>query len=747
MTAAAFRPNAPLATFAAGLVTTIAVAALLWTTATERDSEAFHAAARDAENAIVTRVETSVALLRGAAGLFSSAAPAIDAAAFRRYVARLQLREQYPGILGIGYTLRIAPGQRAAVEQRIRAEGAPGFRVWPAEPRTEYHSIIYLEPLDERNRAAIGYDMYTEATRRAAMARARDVGQASASGVVELVQEIDERKQPGFLIYVPVYSGGIVPDSVDARREQLLGFAYSPIRAGDFLSSSFTTPPTAALAVYHGTSPSPQSLLYEVPREGSRPRFEATKTIDVAGQPWTFVFRSRMTFTSSLVLPLAVIAAGIALSLLLAVLVNRESVARWQAQQSLERERTARSEAERASVMKDEFLATISHELRTPLSTIVGWTELLRRGAVPQREIGNAVEVVFRNAKAQAKLIDDLLDMSRIISGKLRLDVQAVNTAAVVHDAVAALRPAAEAKDLRLQLLVDTSDLTVRGDPARLQQVVWNLLANAIKFTPRGGRVQVALERSDSCARLVVSDTGEGIEPEALDRIFGRFQQADASITRRHGGLGIGLALVKQLVDMHGGKVSASSAGKGTGATFVVELPLMIVHAAAEGARSAAAATECDLAGITVLAVEDESDARELMRRVLEDAGASVHCVANADEALAALTRMRPDVVLSDIGMPGVDGYEFMRRVRALPSEQGGNVPAAAITAYARHEDRLEALRAGFQTHVVKPVGPEEFVAVVAALARRSTGRTSTWQGQAVGAGSRFDQSSNGSPT
>src|SRR5688500_70299 len=411
--------------------------------------------------------------------------------------------------------------------------------------------------------------------------------------------------------------------------------------------------------------------------------------------------------------------------------VSRDVTARRRAQaereQLLEAERAARAEAERVSLIKDEFLATLSHELRTPLNAIVGWSQILSARGHADEELAEGLAVIERNARVQTQLIEDLLDMSRIVSGKVRLEVQQVELQDVVKAAVASVRHSADAKGIRLQAVLDPLAGPVRGDPGRLQQCFWNLLSNAIKFTPKGGRVQVSLERANSHVDVCVVDSGEGIRPEFLPHLFERFRQGDASTTRRHGGLGLGLSIVKNLVELHGGKVRAHSAGAGQGSTFCIELPVMVVHpprAPAQRAHAgtsggAAAADHPSLKGMTVLAVDDQSDARELIRRVLEACGARVIVAASAREGLALVPRERPDVIISDIGMPGEDGYQFIREVRRLKSEEGGRTPAAALTAFARAEDRTRALRAGYQTHVAKPVEPTELTAAVASLALR----------------------------
>ncbi|HET9531462.1 MAG TPA: ATP-binding protein, partial [Blastocatellia bacterium] len=389
------------------------------------------------------------------------------------------------------------------------------------------------------------------------------------------------------------------------------------------------------------------------------------------------------------------------------------------------------AELKQNSRLKDEFLATVSHELRTPLNAILGWARMLRTGRLDEENRSRAVETIERNARLQAQLIEDLLDVSRIITGKLRLNAQPVTLVTVVEAAIDSLRPSIEAKGLRLEVTLDPRAGPVSGDPDRLQQVLWNILSNAVKFTPKSGRIQVRLERINSHTEITVSDTGKGITPEFLPFVFDRFSQADGSMTRLQGGLGLGLAIVRHLVELHGGSVHAYSPGEGLGATFTVRLPLMIVQDSERFPREAAqrrhptaghdVSFECSamLDGLKVLVVEDEPDARELLVAVLGQCGAVVTAVASAAEGLAYIEESKPDVIVSDIEMPGEDGYSFIRKVRSLESRSGGRTLAAALTAYARVEDRLRALSAGFDTHVAKPVEPAEIVAVVASLAGR----------------------------
>ena len=398
----------------------------------------------------------------------------------------------------------------------------------------------------------------------------------------------------------------------------------------------------------------------------------------------------------------------------------------------LESERAARAEAERTGRMKDEFLATLSHELRTPLNAILGWTQVLRGDPANGEDVEAGLMTIERNARAQNQIIEDLLDMSKIVSGKVRLDVQPLELDQVIKSAVETMRPAADAKSIRIQALIDPEARMISGDPNRLQQVFWNLLSNAIKFTPKGGRVQVVLERIHSHLEVNVIDSGEGISPEFLPCVFDRFRQADASTTRQHGGLGLGLAIVKQLVELHGGSVHVDSPGLGQGAAFRVMLPLLAVQSfevrpdagrplPLAGLLPPAVAVEAlQLSGVRVLVVDDEADARALVKRLLEDRGARVRTAGSVVEAMELLRAETPEVLVSDIGMPEQDGYALIEQVRALPAGQGGGVPALALTAYARSEDRTKAVLAGYQTHLAKPVEAVELLVLVANLAGRA---------------------------
>jgi signal transduction histidine kinase/ActR/RegA family two-component response regulator len=380
-----------------------------------------------------------------------------------------------------------------------------------------------------------------------------------------------------------------------------------------------------------------------------------------------------------------------------------------------------------ANQLKDEFLATLSHELRTPLNAILGYARMLRSGILKEERREQALETVERNATLLTQMVEDVLDVSRIAAGKIKLHIQPVDVATVLRDALATITPAADAKGVRLESILEPHVEPAAGDPDRLQQVIWNLLSNAVKFTPRGGRVQMRLQRVNSHIEVTVSDTGVGISEDFLPHLFERFRQGDSTTTRAHGGLGLGLAIARRIVELHGGRIHAFSPGEGKGSTFRIELPVMIVHAEVDHdvrvhprteGRRAAHVEFAMLPDISVLAVDDDPDALGLVREILESAGARVRTATSARSALESIAGEPPDVLVSDLGMPEMDGFDLIQRIRGLEGA-AKELPAAALTAYARSEDRAKALRLGFEMHLAKPIDPSELIAAVASLARR----------------------------
>ena len=414
---------------------------------------------------------------------------------------------------------------------------------------------------------------------------------------------------------------------------------------------------------------------------------------------------------------------GISISILsqarLSLLVKR--------QQLLASEQDARRAAEDANRLKDEFLSTVSHELRTPLNAINGWALMLRAGRLNSAQSARALETIVRSARSQNQLINDLLDVSRIIAGKMRLEVAPLKLGSVIEAAIETVRPAAEAKGIHLSALIDLGADRMSGDSERLQQVVWNLLSNAVKFAPKGGRVEVKLERADSYMEITVADNGQGIKPEFLPYVFERFRQEDSGTNRHQGGLGLGLAIVRHIVELHGGTVRVASEGLGKGATFTVVLPIAQGRAVSPdelfddtAVERLAPSNPPSLVGVRALIVDDEADARELITMMLAECGAEVRTAASATAALAACDEWRPDILIADIGMPGEDGYSLLKKLRAREKLRGGHIPAIAVTAYARREDRLRAVSVGYEYHVSKPVEPVELLAAVASLANRT---------------------------
>ena len=404
--------------------------------------------------------------------------------------------------------------------------------------------------------------------------------------------------------------------------------------------------------------------------------------------------------------------------------VSERKLAEGERERLLAREQEARAEAEAANRAKDEFLALVSHELRTPLNSIAGWVDILL--AYPDRSeahIARALEVIKRNAGLQARIIEDILDVSRIVTGKLQLDIRPVELPAIIQAAIAAVQLTAEEKQVRLRQVLDRATDPVSGDPHRLQQIVWNLLSNAIKFTPGGGEVEIRLEQTGCNARITVSDDGEGILKEFLPRIFDRFSQADSSTTRRYGGLGLGLAIVRHLVELHGGTVAAYSAGEKQGAVFTVTLPCepaQIVSPVAPGTLDDNVRSASLLAGLRILIVDDDLDSREVLAAVLALRAAEVRSAGSVREALEVLTEWNPDVLISDIGMPGEDGYDLIKEVRLRSAEEGGRIPAIALTGYAAAQEAERALAAGYQSHLSKPIEPSRLIRVIATFGRES---------------------------
>ena len=1061
----------PYAVFGGALVVTFVAALYVHRTTQAKDRARFENSVKQVSTALQSRLDTHVALLRAGTGLFA-ASVTVEPDEFHRFANQLDLPNHYPGIQGIGFSLTLQPGKRKQTIEQMRKAGHPDFRIWPEGDRPEYHTIIYLEPADRRNQAALGFDMTTEPIRRAAMERARDTGAAVASGRVTLVQEIEEPKQSGFLIYAPVYRNGAKTDTVSDRRAALEGFVYAAFRTGNLFPTILAAHEYQGIdfQVFDGPVPASANLLYDSAADAndrtSASRFGTTTTIPVTDGPWSLHFTSNNDFEAGSATNFAtftLLGGGILSLVLFAVarsqtrahdeavsaarelehsenslrksleeqtqteaalrkseeilrlanhrfrvaeeasksfhydwnleadtVVRSESFSQvlgyspkevadtWEAwkalihpddfplskdkaienlnqltednfeveyrvrhkegyychlynrgivlrteqgkvhrvigqtvditerklaeerlrdaneraivsyEQLLERisllaqklgaarelltiyrallvfarvsvpchglfvslydraidartaaygwgdgleidvselppmpvtkdgpnsravrtgnviitddymkatsghpqvvigpengrrpqsslvvpmsvlgrilgtievqsyerlaykpghatamrmaanltavaienaqllalESQARAEAEESNRLKDDFLATVSHELRTPLTAILGWARMLDSPTLPQPQFMRAIQTIQRNAKAQAELIDDILDVSRIVTGNLYLNLEPTDLTQIVEAAINVVRPTAETKHIQVETNFADQPVLVSGDAHRLQQVVWNLLSNAVKFTPQGGHVHVSTRHLGAYVNLEIVDNGQGISAEFLPHVFERFRQADSSTTRKHGGLGLGLAIVRHLVEIHGGTVHAESDGEGKGATLTVILPLLAADESVTTDDDARKSSDTlkprppELQGIHVLLVDDDAGAREVISAALNEHHARVTAVASAREAMQVIRRTPPDVLVSDIAMPIEDGYDLIGQVHELEANNGKTIPAVAITAYARVEDRRKALAAGFQSYLAKPIEPADLIEVVARLAR-----------------------------
>ncbi len=817
--------------------------------AAAKDRLRFLNAVEQAQSGIGNRLETYVAMLRATSALFAADGE-VSRARFHDFVSQLELSERYPGLQGIGYTTRVAPSALDSLQLAIRASGLPEFSIRPRTPRSDYFSIVYIEPLNRRNRAALGYDMFSDSTRRHAMELARDSGAPVASGKVQLVQEIERRKQAGFLIYVPVYRGGSVPEKVAERRRQLLGFVYSPFRCGDLLRGVFAAEsrPRLHFAIYDGERIDPAALLFRTTEhvDTAADHLGSTARLVVAGRPWTIVYMPSSGFDIASGRGFApyVFVAGLMVSFLLFYVTRAEVLARaeterrasalrasraaleiselrfrtmieqspiaiqlfslegacvhandawevlWGAERSalvgyniltdpqleglrpeihrafsgenvmvppflydpresgkpgrrrwirlyfyplrdsngrpteialkiedvterIEAERElklAKESAEAASRAKDRFLAVLSHELRTPLTPVLSAMQMLREELDPEsREV--IVDIIRRNVELEARLIDDLLDLTRIANGKLQIEPEPVDLHELIRDTVEMSRDAIDRKRIRISLELQAAGHMVLGDPARLRQVLWNLISNAAKFTPEQGSIIVRTEDAGRRARIRVTDTGIGIEPGVLPRIFNAFEQGEQTITRRFGGLGLGLAISKMLVDLHHGTISVASDGPGTGATFTVELMKLVGAPEAPRAEPEAIAAGASGSGLRILLVDDHQDTSRVMSMLLEQKGYSVITAGSIGEALQVAASQQFDLLISDIGLPDGSGTELMRR---LSSERP--VKGIAMSGFGMEDDIRRSLDAGFQRHLIKPVDFRQLHAAVTQL-------------------------------
>ncbi|HYU77899.1 MAG TPA: CHASE domain-containing protein, partial [Vicinamibacterales bacterium] len=668
-------------------------------------------------------LDTYFEVVRAGAVLLS-ADNEINGMEFRRFVSGLQLRERYPGMEGIGFAQRVRQRDLSGFFRTIDLDGTR-VRLWPGASRSEYYPTIFLEPRDSHRTAFIGFDLASEPAVEETMVRARDTGQPEVSSKLTATDAWDETRG-NFVLVIAVYRLGVPLPTLDARRRALVGFVFSAFRSEQLLQSIVTSiSPSLVFDVYDGTAAMPEALLSKANPPGMSGRYRSSEVIEVGGREWLIAANS-IADPPSLIPPAArqTLFGGLALSFML-FLITRAQVHAWETASRHEAElrasaqalRESESQAQAANRAKDEFLGTLSHELRTPLNVVLGWISILRLGPLTEERRAHALEIIERNARHQAELIDDLLDVSRIVTGKVRLQLRPVAVASIVSTVVDSVRPSADAKGIEINMVSATESSTIRGDPDRLHQIAWNLVSNAIKFTPAGGSVSVELTRIGEDVALTVRDTGVGIAPDFLPHVFERFRQADSSTTRTHGGVGLGLAIARHLVDLHGGTIEAHSEGLGQGAEFIVKFPAVAVSVTSAPAPLLAMAPLAAprLDSVRVLVVDDDAHTRDLLTEALSMTGARVTSADSARHALDRLSKETVDIIVSDIAMPDEDGFWLMQRVRALPGEVA-KTPAIALTALARTEDRVRVMDAGYQMHLAKPVQLGELQAALATL-------------------------------
>jgi signal transduction histidine kinase/ActR/RegA family two-component response regulator len=698
------------------LVLTGTVSWYAWTTAETEDQLRFQNLVQKNQAILQNRMETYIALLRGAAGMFA-ASDDVSREEFRTFVEGLDLRRRYPGIQGIGFSLRVQAEWKNPVIAEMRRSGEAKFRIWPDSPRDDLFPIVYLEPLDRRNRAALGFDMLTSDARRAAMERARDTGGPASTSRVRLVQEIDPHKQAGFLIYLPVYRQGRPTGTLDERRAALAGFVYSAFRADDLLQGILGSSPNLAVEVYAGPI-SLRNLLHRSHAPGivgPEPQFQSTQRFDMAGHPWTVVFSTLPAFEAGSIQDKA------ALLLVLGFLTSMSLFGVMRSQVE------ARAQAETANRAKDRFMATLSHELRTPLTPVLAVLSRLEQAgqeALPAA-VRNGLAMIRRNVELESRLIDDLLDLTRISQSKLELRRGSADLRQVLDHAIeASARPGAGPQ---VVTEVEGGDLRLWADAPRLTQVFWNLLSNARKFTPPEGTIRLRAWREGGDLVAQVSDSGMGIEPELLPHVFEAFQQGRRNDVRRFGGLGLGLAISKSIVELHGGSLAVASEGKGRGSTFTVRLPSGRPVSLPESPREAVPDPEPPEIEkdkrekpLHILLVEDHPDTAEAMADLLRATGYQVIVAGGVMEGLALADATlqgrrrddRIDLVLSDIGLPDGSGLDLMSELAHRYGLRG-----IALTGYGMEDDVARSREAGFARHLTKPVNLEQLETAIRQVA------------------------------
>ena len=730
------RPWVPYAVLVTGVA--LALAAANYVASTERAGAQaeFHTVAREAGQQIQFRIDTYLEVIR-AGGALLRVNNEIQASEFRAFVAGLQLQERFPGLEGIGFAPWVPRRQLGQLLRNLRLEGS-NIRLSPGGRRPEYFPTIFFEP-PLKGQPPVGFDLGTHPALLKAMESARDSGGLTITTMLAANSFGGINRDPTALVLLPTYKTGAVLDTTEDRRRALVGFVLAPLRLKELLRHmSEEISANVVFDIYDGST----AVTPDLQADADRGPYHHTQSVQIADRHWIVLVSSRVGADEAVITKAAqrTLFLGFSFSVLL-FLISRIQIRAWRVaatheaelqaseltlqktesdlRMMVDLERHARSEAQTASRAKDEFLTVISHELRTPLNAVIGWVSMLRSGAVREERRPHALETIERNARLQVQLIEDLLDVSRLAMGKTRLELRLANLDPIVNAVMDSLRPAAETRGLTLMTSTRSGGNLIRADTGRVQQIVWNLVSNAIKFTPPGGRVDVHVERDDAHVRVVVRDTGIGIRPEFLPHVFERFRQGDSSTTRAYGGVGLGLAIVRELVDMHGGSVAASSEGENRGTTFTVQFPSAAVVGQSMAPLTQGPPVVPALRGVRVLVVDDDLTTRELLSEALAAMQANTVVAGSVPEALERLLSEGADIVVSDIAMPLEDGFSLIHRIRSLTGPLG-QIPAIALTAYARAEDHDKAVQAGFQISLTKPVALIELQDSISQLVRHA---------------------------
>ena len=721
----------PRIIFVVGLFSVVLIASYANYSLNEKDKYRFRILTKEVLDTIYDRLGTHLIILRGISGVFHEKND-LSNNELENYVESMELNKYFPGSLGIGYISKINATLIDDFVKRMRTEHHPAFEVSRKDMRDYYFPITYLSPKNDANRALLGTDLFGEERQRVAMQRAAENGLPAMTNKIIFKNAIDGKSASGFHIYLPVYpqlndKTQIMTSSMD----NVVGFVFTPIVSKDFFKAIFKKgyEKFVQFKVYD-TSLSGEEALFstDVITEQCKQCDIIEEDIEVLGNKWTLTFTALPAFYSgSNKLIVFVLCIGqLILVFVISALSYSQNKAKIKAESAnrdkeelLVRERVARGQAEQASRLKEEFLATVSHELRNPLNAILGWAQIVNRPNTSAENIAKGIKTIEKNVHVQAKLIDDLLEMSRITAGKLMLDIKATDMSKVLESALETVDTSIKAKNIRIEKNIASNLPQIKADETRLQQVIWNLLSNAIKFSPESSAILISIKKVGSQIEFSIKDSGPGISPDFIPNIFDRFRQENSKITKKHGGLGLGLAITKSLVELHGGVVEVKSEGIGKGSEFCFRLPILSEYQSEARNTGPSYPDTKETYGrksikqMNILVVDDEADSREMLAVLINEKGASVQCASSVDEALNKIGGTEFDLIISDIGMPEKDGYELARTIRNHKNQSLRIKPIIALSAYARENDRNLSRDAGFSAHLAKPLNVNELFQLI----------------------------------